>query len=77
MQKLGLVAVMAIMAQMACLLAVAPAGAEHFVLMTENWPPFNYQDEKGEVTGYCTEIVREILKRTSSRSRRPPVPGTT
>jgi len=29
--------------------------------MTENWPPFNYLDEKGELTGYCTEIARDEL----------------
>jgi len=35
----------------------ANASAGNFSVMTENWPPFNYENEKGEITGYCTEIV--------------------
>lgn len=31
-------------------------------IMTENYPPFNYKDKSGKVTGITTDIVREILK---------------
>ena len=31
-------------------------------IMTENYPPFNYKDKNGKITGITTELVREILK---------------
>jgi polar amino acid transport system substrate-binding protein len=32
--------------------------------MTENYPPFNYQDKDGNIIGITTEIVKEIQKNT-------------
>ncbi len=33
-----------------------------YILMTENFPPFNYE-ENGKVTGIATEIIREMFRR--------------
>ncbi|RED52371.1 substrate-binding periplasmic protein [Aestuariispira insulae] len=44
-------------------LSVGGPAAAQIRLVTENYPPFNYQDENGEVTGVSTEIVRELMKR--------------
>jgi polar amino acid transport system substrate-binding protein len=35
-------------------------------ILTEDNPPFNFTDEKGTITGQSTEIVRQILKATST-----------
>lgn len=35
-----------------------------FDIMTENYPPFNYQDKDGNIIGITTEIVKEIQKNT-------------
>jgi polar amino acid transport system substrate-binding protein len=35
-------------------------------IITEDNPPFNFTDERGTITGQSTEIVRQILKATSS-----------
>ncbi len=36
-------------------------------IMTENYPPFNYMDKNtNKVTGFTTDIVREILKNTNT-----------
>ena len=36
-------------------------------IMTENYPPFNYKDKKGNITGITTEIVREILSKIGEK----------
>ncbi len=38
--------------------------AEQFKILTEDYPPYNYQDKKTkQVTGISTQIVQEMLKR--------------
>lgn len=46
-----------------CLLLSAPARADHYQIVTEEWPPYNYS-ENGQITGMTTEIVRAIMKVT-------------
>ncbi|MEE5152671.1 transporter substrate-binding domain-containing protein [Pseudomonas alliivorans] len=46
-----------------CLLLSAPARADHYQAVTEEWPPYNYS-ENGQITGMTTEIVRAIMKVT-------------
>ncbi|MEE4743620.1 transporter substrate-binding domain-containing protein [Pseudomonas alliivorans] len=46
-----------------CLLLSAPARADHYQVVTEQWPPYNYS-ENGQITGMTTEIVRAIMKVT-------------
>jgi polar amino acid transport system substrate-binding protein len=36
-------------------------GEQRLVVLTENWPPFNYEKD-GEVVGFATEIVKATLK---------------
>ncbi|WDE12067.1 substrate-binding periplasmic protein [Thalassomonas haliotis] len=35
-------------------------------VVTENFPPYNYQTDKGELAGVMNEIVQELLKRLQS-----------
>ncbi|WP_122434058.1 substrate-binding periplasmic protein [Pseudomonas viridiflava] len=46
-----------------CLLLSAPARADHYQVVTEEWAPYNYS-ENGQLTGMTTEIVRAIMKVT-------------
>ncbi|MBP0950333.1 transporter substrate-binding domain-containing protein [Pseudomonas sp. 20GA0080] len=46
-----------------CLLLSVPARADHYQVVTEEWPPYNYS-ENGQITGMTTEIVRAIMKVT-------------
>ncbi|MEE5095220.1 transporter substrate-binding domain-containing protein [Pseudomonas alliivorans] len=46
-----------------CLLLSASARADHYQVVTEEWPPYNYS-ENGQITGMTTEIVRAIMKVT-------------
>ncbi|MEE4920938.1 transporter substrate-binding domain-containing protein [Pseudomonas alliivorans] len=46
-----------------CLLLSAPARADNYQVVTEEWPPYNYS-ENGQITGMTTEIVRAIMKVT-------------
>ena len=41
-----------------------PAFGQSIQVVTEEYPPFNYS-QNGEVVGFCSEIVQEILKRAS------------
>lgn len=43
-----------------CLLIGEPAGAEHYQVVTEEWAPYNYE-ENNQLTGMTTEIVRAIM----------------
>ena len=38
--------------------------AEPLSVVTENWPPYNYQSPSGEIHGIATDNVREILALT-------------
>lgn len=44
------------------LIAAVPAAAGNVTAVTEEMPPFNYT-ENGEVTGFSTEIVKEVFRR--------------
>jgi polar amino acid transport system substrate-binding protein len=46
-----------------CALAQAPppAGAAHLILATEEYPPYNMSDAKGQVGGLSTQIVKALL----------------
>ncbi len=46
-----------------CLLLSAPARADYYQVVTEEWAPYNYS-ENGQLTGMTTEIVRAIMKVT-------------
>jgi len=49
-------------AALLALLLQAPAlAAERLVLATEEYPPYNMSDAKGQVTGIATEIVKALL----------------
>lgn len=43
------------------LLAAVSSAAQDIKIVTEDFPPYNYE-EKGEVTGLSTKIVRAVLK---------------
>jgi polar amino acid transport system substrate-binding protein len=38
-------------------------------IYTENYPPFNYKDENGKITGITTEIVKQILSNTKNTNK--------
>ena len=38
--------------------------ADKLKIFTEEMPPYNYSDENNEATGFSTEIVKELLKRS-------------
>ncbi|WP_024676131.1 substrate-binding periplasmic protein [Pseudomonas syringae] len=48
-----------------CLLLGAPARADHYQIVTEEWAPYNYE-ENGQLTGMTTEIVRAIMAVTGN-----------
>lgn len=50
----------AIFALIAC---SAPAPAVKVRVIAEDFPPYNYVDEKGAVVGQCTEIVRATMSK--------------
>ena len=50
-------------AALLCLLFGTPVRAEQYQVVTEEWAPYNYQ-EKNQLTGMATEIVRAIMART-------------
>jgi len=45
-----------------CIFAGAPAFGETLQIVTEEYPPYNYTED-GKVVGFCTDVVKEILKR--------------
>jgi len=49
---------------LACTTACGPA--PKLRIITEDNPPFNFTDERGNITGQSTEIVRLILKATGT-----------
>ncbi len=38
-------------------------GTGGYHLMTENYPPFNYSGKDGRLTGFSTEVVRQLCRR--------------
>jgi polar amino acid transport system substrate-binding protein len=63
---------------LAVILAVALAGCsgpsstsnveDNLRIITEEYPPYNFTDKDGNITGQCTEIVRAILERTGMQA---------
>ena len=51
-----------------CTGTTAVPGDSGLVIVTEDFPPFNYQDEDGRVTGLSTDIVNEVLKRLDQKA---------
>ena len=61
----------------AAILAIALAGCnapgktstveENLRFITEEYPPYNFTDKDGNITGQCTEIVRAIMERTGQQ----------
>ena len=47
------------------LLSFASFGANHISVVTEDWPPYNYLDENGEMTGYSTKVVKKVLEKAN------------
>ncbi|MCP4112540.1 MAG: transporter substrate-binding domain-containing protein [Desulfobacteraceae bacterium] len=47
-----------------CIFVSAPVFGETLQVVTEEYPPYNYT-EKGKITGFCTDVVRETLKRAN------------
>ena len=45
-----------------CILVSATAFGETLQVVTEEYPPYNYTED-GKVVGFCTDVVKEILKR--------------
>lgn len=45
----------------ALFLLIRPVWAADLVAVTEQWPPFNYADDRGTVTGLSTDILRQAL----------------
>ncbi len=41
-----------------------PVFGQSIQVVTEEYPPYNYS-EKGNVLGFCTEVVKEVLKRAN------------
>jgi len=41
-----------------------PVFGQSIKVVTEEYPPYNYS-EKGNVLGFCTEVVKEVLKRAN------------
>lgn len=50
-------------AALLCLLLTTPVRAEQYQVVTEEWAPYNYQ-ENNQLTGMATEIVRAIMALT-------------
>ncbi len=47
-----------------CIFVGAPVFGETLQVVTEEYPPYNYTED-GKVAGFCTDIVRETLKRAN------------
>ena len=45
-----------------CIFASVPVFGQPLQVVTEEYPPYNYSED-GEVVGFCTDVVKEILKR--------------
>jgi len=45
------------------LFATPSPAAERLRLATDDWPPYEYRDASGQITGYATELVRQVLTR--------------
>ena len=41
---------------------LANSDTERLLIVTEDWPPYNYLDSDGNVAGISTDIVRKVMK---------------
>jgi len=62
-----LIIVIALMIAMAGCVAAVPAG--DIRIITEDNPPYNFYDERGNITGQSTEVVKEIAKELGGEAR--------
>ena len=58
MKKLAAILLAGIFVLMAC---AGPVPADKLRVLTEEYPPYNYTDEKGVLTGSSTELVRATI----------------
>jgi polar amino acid transport system substrate-binding protein len=58
MKKLAAILLIGIFVLMAC---AGPVPADKLRVLTEEYPPYNYTDEKGVLTGSSTELVKAII----------------
>jgi len=61
MKKRLLLILVVIMMFAGCSGADVPEDYEQLRILTENYPPYNFVDKNGEITGQSTEIVQEIM----------------
>ena len=47
-----------------CILISVPVFGQAIQVVTEEYPPFNYS-ENGKALGFCTDVVKEVLKRAN------------
>jgi polar amino acid transport system substrate-binding protein len=47
------------------LMLIGPAHAEPLIAYTEDFPPFNYQDEAGKPAGFAVELLADVMKAAS------------
>lgn len=47
-----------------CIFVGLPGFGQSIQVVTEEYPPYNYS-ENGKVLGFCTEVVKEVLKRAN------------
>ena len=47
-----------------CISVSVPVLGQTIQVVTEEYPPFNYS-ENGKVLGFCTDVVKEVLKRAN------------
>jgi polar amino acid transport system substrate-binding protein len=47
-----------------CIFVGATAFGQSLQVVTEEYPPYNYSED-GKVVGFCTDVVKEILKRAN------------
>lgn len=45
-----------------CIFVGVPVFGQSIQVVTEEYPPYNYSED-GKVLGFCTDVVREVLKR--------------
>jgi polar amino acid transport system substrate-binding protein len=56
-----------------CVCALAPVPVQALTILTEEDPPYNFT-RNGTLTGVCTEIVQELLRRTGTQAPIRPMP---
>jgi polar amino acid transport system substrate-binding protein len=47
-----------------CIFVGVPVFGQSLQVVTEEYPPYNYS-ENGKVLGFCTDVVKEVLKRAN------------